>query len=53
MVLVQEDEKIHEHVRYYLSRNLIDVELRYTHVKKPALATVQAVHRLRNYILLR
>ena len=34
MVLVQEDEEIHEHVIYYLSRNLIDVEIRYSHVEK-------------------
>ena len=51
MVLVQEDEELHEHVIYYLSRNLIDVELRYNHVEKLALATVHAVHRLRHYIL--
>ena len=52
MVLVQEDEKIHEHVIYYLSRNLIDAELRYTHVEKLALATIHVVQRLRYYILL-
>ena len=53
MVLVQEDEKIHEHVRYYLSRNLIDVELRYSHVEKISLAIVHAVQHLKHYILLR
>ena len=43
MVLVQEDEELQEHVVYYLSRNLIDVEIRYSHVEKLALATVHAV----------
>ena len=43
MVLVQEDEELQEHVIYYLSRNLIDVELRYSHVEKLSLATVHAV----------
>ena len=43
MVLVQEDEKLHEHVIYYLSRNLVDVKLRYFHVEKLALATIHAV----------
>ena len=52
MVLVQEDEELHEHVLYYLSQNLIDVELHYSHVEKLALATVHAVQCLRNYILL-
>ena len=47
MVLVQEDEEIHEHVIYYLSRNLIDAEIHYFHVEKLALATVHAVQRLR------
>ena len=53
MVLVQEDEELQEHVIYYLSRNLIDVEIHYSHVEKLALATVHAVQRLRHYILLR
>ena len=53
MVLVQEDEEIQEHVVYYLSRNIIDAELCYTHVEKLALATVHAVWWLRHYILLR
>ena len=53
MVLVQEDEELQEHVIYYLSRNLIDTEIRYSHVEKLALATVHAVQRLRHYILLR
>ena len=36
MVLVQEDEELQEHVIYYLSRNLIDTEIRYSHVEKLA-----------------
>ena len=52
MVLVQEDEELEEHVIYYLSRNLIDAESRYSHVERLALATVHAVQRLRHYILL-
>ena len=52
MVLVQEDEELHEHVIYYLSRNLIDAEIRYSHVEKLSLATVHVVQRLRHYILL-
>ena len=52
MVLVQEDEEVQEHVIYYLSQNLIDVEIHYSHVEKLALATVHAVPRLRHYILL-
>ena len=53
MVLVQEDEEIHEHAIYYLSRNLIDAEIHYSHVEKLALATVHVVQRLIHYILLR
>ena len=52
MVLVQEDEELQEHVIYYLSRNLIEVEIHYSHVEKLALATVHAVQHLRHYILL-
>ena len=53
MVLVQEDEELHEHVIYYLSRNVIDAEICYSHLEKLALATVHVVLRLRHYILLR
>ena len=52
MVLVQEDEDIHEHVIYYLIWNLIDVEIHYSHAEKLALAIVHVVQRLRHYILL-
>ena len=53
MVLVQEDEELHENVIYYLSQNLIDAEIHYSHVEKLPLATVHVVQRLRYYILLR
>ena len=52
MVLVQEDEELHEYVIYYLSQKIIDVELCYTHVDNLALATVHAVQHLRHYIIL-
>ena len=38
MVLVQKDEEFHEHVVYYLSGNLIDAKIRYSHVEKLAFA---------------
>ena len=43
VVLVQEDDKLIEHVIYYLSRALDGPELRYSHVEKLALAAVYAV----------
>ena len=43
MVLVQEDEELQEHVIYYLSRNLIDANIRYSHVENISLATIHAV----------
>jgi hypothetical protein len=52
MVLVQEDDEIHEHVIYYLSRNLVSPELNYCHVEKLALAAIHAVQCLHHYILL-
>ena len=51
MVLVQDNEELR--VIYYLSLNLIDAEIHYSHVEKLALATVRVVQRLRHYILLR
>ena len=51
--LVQEDDKLQEHVVYYLSRALAKTKLRYTHIEKLALAAVYVVQRLRHYILLR
>ena len=53
VVLVQEDDKLVEHVIYYLSRALARPKLRYSHVEKLALAVVNAIQRLRHYILLR
>ena len=53
VVLVQEDDKLQEHVVYYLSCALAGPELRYSHVKKLALAVMYVVQRLRHYILLR
>ena len=51
--LVQEDDKLQEHVVYYLSCALAGPELRYSHVEKLALAVVYAFQRLCHYILLR
>ena len=53
MVLVQEEEELHEHFINYLSWNLIDAKLHYSHVEKVALATIHVVQCLRHYILLR
>jgi hypothetical protein len=52
MVLVQEDDELHEHIFYYLSQNLVGPELKYSHIKKLTLDVVHAVQRLRHYILL-
>ena len=49
--LVQEDDKLQEHVVYYLSRALAGPEIRYLHVEKLALAAIYVVQRLRHYIL--
>ena len=43
LVLVQEDDKLQEHVIYYLSRALVGPELRYSHVEKLALAAMYVV----------
>jgi hypothetical protein len=53
MVLVQGDDAHDEHVIYYLSRSLTPIEIKYQHVKKLALAAVQAVQCFRHYILSR
>jgi hypothetical protein len=52
MVLVHEDDELHEHVIYYLSRSLVSPELNYSHVEKLVLAVVHAVQHLHNYIFL-
>lgn len=53
MVLVQDDDEGHEHVIYYLSRSLFNIETHYAHVEKLALAVVQSVQLFQHYILLR
>ena len=53
VLLVHEDDELHENVIYYLSCALVGPELRYSHVEKLALVTVYAIQRLRHYILLR
>jgi hypothetical protein len=52
MVLVQEDDELYENIIYYLSRNLVSPELKYSHVEKIVLVVVHAVQRLRHYIFL-
>jgi hypothetical protein len=52
-VLVQIGDDDHEHVIYYVSKNLSGPALKYKHEEKLALAFVLAVHKLRHYILLR
>ena len=42
VVLVQEDDKLQDHVIYYLSRALARPERRYSHVEKLALSAVYA-----------
>jgi hypothetical protein len=46
MVQVQEDDELHEHVIYYLSRSLVGPELNYSHVENLALVVVHAIQRL-------
>ena len=43
VVLVQEDDKLHEHVVYYLSRALAGPELWYSHIENLASATIYVV----------
>jgi hypothetical protein len=51
MVLIQEDDANDEHVIYYLSRSLMPTEIKYLHVEKLVVATVQAIQRFWYYIL--
>ena len=53
VVLVQEDDKLQEHVVYYLIFALAGPELRYSHIEKLTLVVVYVVQRLCPYILLR
>jgi hypothetical protein len=43
MVLVQEDDELHEHVVYYLSQNLVVPKLKYSHVEKMSLVVIHVV----------
>jgi hypothetical protein len=52
-VLVELGDDNHEHVIYYISKNLSGPPLKYKHEEKLALAVVLAVQKLRHYILLR
>jgi hypothetical protein len=52
-VLVQIGDDDHEHVIYYISKNLSGPPLKYKHKEKLALAVVLTVQKLRHYILLR
>jgi hypothetical protein len=53
MVLIQEDDANDKHVIYYLSRSLTPTEIKYLHVEKLALASIQVVQCFRHYILSR
>jgi hypothetical protein len=52
MLLFQEDDELHEHVIYYLSQNLVDLELNYPHIEKLALDSIHTVQHLRHYIMI-
>jgi hypothetical protein len=52
-VLVQLGDENHEHVIYYVSKNLSGPPLKYKHEEKIALVVVLAVQKLCHYILLR
>ena len=53
MVLVHIDENDQEHVIYYVSKSLLDLETHYSHVEKLTVAMVIVVQKFRHYILLR
>jgi hypothetical protein len=52
-VLIKLGDENHEHVIYYISKNLSGPPLKYKHEEKLALAIVLAVQKLHHYILLR
>jgi hypothetical protein len=52
-VLVQIGDENHEHVIYYISKNLLGPPMKYNHEEKLSLAVVLVVQKLRHYILLR
>jgi hypothetical protein len=51
-VLIQIGDDDHEHVIYYISKNLSRPPLKYNHEEKLALAVILAVQKLHHYILL-
>ena len=53
MVSIQDDDDGDEHVIYYLSCNILNIETHYAHVEKLALVVVQVVQCFRHYILFR
>ena len=52
MVLVQTNDVHLEHVIYYLSRGLVNAELKYPYVEKLALTVAFFVQNFRHYIIL-
>jgi hypothetical protein len=52
MVLVQENDMLEEHVIYYLNRDLVGLEINYSHVEKLAWEVIHVVQRFCHYILL-
>jgi hypothetical protein len=52
MVLIQEEDELHDHIVYYLSKKLFGPKLKYYNVEKLSLAIVNEVQRLQNYIFL-
>jgi hypothetical protein len=52
-ILIHLGDDNHEHVIYYVSKNLSGPPLKYKHEEKLALPVVLAVQKLRHYILLR
>jgi hypothetical protein len=52
MVLVQEDDELHEHVIYYISQTLLGSKINYTQVDNITLVVVHVVQCLHHYIFL-
>jgi hypothetical protein len=50
-VLIQIGDDDHEHVIYYISKNLSGPPLKYNHEEKLALAVILTVQKLHHYIL--
>jgi hypothetical protein len=47
VVLVQEDDEVHDHIVYYLVQNLVGPKLKYSHVEKLTLVVIHVVQILR------